>query len=202
MTRGRTLFAALVALVAGYLFSVQPGTAASSRTASDETANCYKMMVLRVVDGDTIYGYIDTSDPLIAIRARLRLRGIDTPERGKRALCDGERVQGEAAKEYVQSLLSDAIAARTRSLVRACDLKRGKYALRRIGHLQVRRNNGWVDISEQLLRAGLARPSKGRRDKWCAADGTLLPPARRPRASTNQQSTSPPRAQAQRVAKR
>ena len=130
---------------------------------------CHKMLILRVIDGDTVYGYIDTSDPIVAIRAKLRLAGIDAPERGYRAQCPEEAAKADAARGYLNNVLSQAVAARTRSFARACNLKRGKYALRRLGQLEVRLENGWVDINALLLRKGYALPSKKRRKRgaWC-----------------------------------
>jgi len=174
MTFARNSLAAGVFVI---LFSVtgafSPAQSSSSRI-SGSSDHCYKMMVLRVIDGDTVYGYIDTSDPIVAIRAKLRLIGINAPERGRRAFCDAERSRGERARVYVEKLLAQAIDKRTRSLVRACDIKRGKYATRRLGRLEVRLDNGWEDVGDLLLGRGLAVPSKtGKRTRaWCrSADG-------------------------------
>ncbi|MBI1384801.1 MAG: hypothetical protein GC150_07825 [Rhizobiales bacterium] len=160
-------------IVAGFLscvpLAIAPAIASPARTA-DDGENCHSMLVIRVIDGDTVHGYIDTSDPLVAIRANLRLERVDAPERGRRASCEQERERGEAARAYVARLLDGAIEKRSRKLVRACDLRRDKYALRRVGRLEVRLENGWVDVGALLLKRGLVRESEagGRRSTWCA----------------------------------
>lgn len=142
----------------------------SSAEAAGPTAQtCQQMLVLRVIDGDTVYGYIDTSDPIVAIRAKLRLEGIDAPERGYRARCPAEAAKADQAKAFLQQILTRAIKSRGRSLARACHLRQGKYALRRLGRLEIRIARKWIDVSALLLKNGFAIPSKGRRDRaaWC-----------------------------------
>jgi len=159
-----------VAEISGRTFADLGAVRAGTVNAAGQV--CHKMLVLRVVDGDTVYGYIDTSDPLIALRARLRLAGINAPEKGRRARCPAEKSRAAKAEQYVQQLLAPAIEKRTRQLVRACNIKRGKYALRRIASLEVRQRNGWLNVGEQLVKRGLAgRSKRGRRLDWCAIAG-------------------------------
>ena len=142
---------------------------AHARPGTGLLDNCYNMHILKVVDGDTVYGYIDTSDPMIAVRAKLRILGIDAPERKGRAKCVAEAQKGEAARNYLSSILDNAISKRSRMLARVCQLKRGKYASRRLGRLEVHLRNGWVDMGELLLSKGHAIPYQGgRRGRtWC-----------------------------------
>ncbi len=147
---------------------VSPGPVQSaSRTAPVDV--CYNMLVVRVIDGDTVYGYIDTSDPVVAVRVNLRLIGIDAPERKSRAKCVAEARKGEAARTYLNSILNRAISNRSRQLARVCHMKRAKYATRRLGRLEVRLRNGWVDMNKLLLNKGYAfRYSGGSRgNAWC-----------------------------------
>ena len=78
-----------------------PAAASSARTA-DGGHNCYKMLVLRVVDGDTVYGYIDTSDPIVAVRVKLRLKGIDAPEHPRPGKMPGRTPQGRGSTALCQ----------------------------------------------------------------------------------------------------
>jgi endonuclease YncB( thermonuclease family) len=130
---------------------------------------CQSMLLLGIVDGDTVYGYIDTSDPLVAIRAKLRLSGIDTPERRGHARCEEERVKAEEVKAYVERILQPALERPTRKAVRACEVREDKYATRRSGRLEVHADHGWLDLGELLLKKGLAFPYDGgkRGDRWC-----------------------------------
>ncbi len=148
-------------------------TTTPARAASDSV--CYKMLVLRVIDGDTVYGYIDTSDPIIALRASLRLADVNAPEKGGRAKCSAERALGQQAKSYAERILGPALEKRSRQLVRVCGLKRGKYALRRVGRLEVNISGNWRDLGDLMLRRGLVRRSKnGRRTtNWCSGPDAI-----------------------------
>ena len=62
--------------------------------------------VVSVVDGDTIYVTVDAWPPLFGTVAKIRLRGIDTPEmRGK---CEAEKVMARDARQYVEKVLKSA----------------------------------------------------------------------------------------------
>ena len=162
----RKYLIALLSLTLAPLIFSSPGHAAPQTGDADI---CYKMLVLRVVDGDTVYGYIDTSDPVVAVRVNLRLIGIDAPERKSRARCEAEARKGEEARDYVSSILSRALSTRSRAFARVCHIERAKYASRRLGRLEVRLRNGWVDMGTLLMRKGYAFPySGGRRGRaWC-----------------------------------
>jgi micrococcal nuclease len=83
---------------------------------------CYRVTLLRVVDGDTIDVDIDLGFKMTMARQRLRLlgrtgeggiRGVNTPEmRGE------ERERGRAAKERVEQLLHTATDLRIESFNR------------------------------------------------------------------------------------
>ena len=164
-TRSVAVLAMSVALSAAMLVASPVAKAGNSK--ADES--CFDMLLVSVVDGDTVFGYIHTSDPLVAIRAKLRLTGIDTPERGYRAHCAAEKAHAEEAHAYLKDLLEPALGKPTSQMVRACAVTRDKYAMRRLGRLEVRLRNGWLDTGEQMLRKGYAFPYKGgaRGSRWC-----------------------------------
>jgi len=170
-TYSTKLFVALIGAVFGVALSASFAHAAPYKSGKrmSEMGMCYNMLILKVVDGDTVYGYIDTSDPMIAVRAKLRLSGIDAPERKGRAKCVAEAQKGDAARDYLTEMLSTAIGKRSRLLARACHVRRGKYASRRLGRLEVRLRNGWVNMNDLLLAKGHAIPYQGgRRGRtWC-----------------------------------
>jgi endonuclease YncB( thermonuclease family) len=137
--------------------------------AAESAGECRVMLLLSVIDGDTVRGYIDTSDPEVAVHASLRLLGIDTPEIGGHARCDEEKLKGTQAREFLKSVLEPALAKPTRKLVRACNVDSDKYAKRRLGRLEVKLGGRWTDISDLMLEKGLAFPYKGGRrgTAWC-----------------------------------
>ncbi len=125
------------------------------------------MLMLRVLDGDSVQGYIHTNDRESVIYTTLRLEGIDTPEIGK-AQCLGEKVKGLEAKLYLKRLLDPLIRRRTANIACACDYRGGKFAKRRVGSLKIKRNERWRDVSQFLTNRCLAVPyDKGTRPNWC-----------------------------------
>jgi endonuclease YncB( thermonuclease family) len=86
-------------------------------------------------------------------RATFRIANIDTPEiKGK---CDAERALALKAKIFTQVFL-----------------KRGNVVIRQTGTVRYGRILAVVsvaadDLGKALIAAGLARPWKGRREKWC-----------------------------------
>lgn len=112
--------------------------------------------VERVIDGDTlaVRARIWFNQDL---RVRVRIAGIDTPER--RGKCAAERALAARAKALVQAYLGAGD-------VELFNIRPDKYGGRVLA--DVRMAGG--DLSERLLKAGLARPyDGGRRAGWCPA---------------------------------
>lgn len=110
---------------------------AEEATMEPQEATCQPVLLLAVVDGDTVHGYIDTSDPSVAVRVKIRLDGIDTPETGGHARCAEERQRAAEAKAFLQQLLAPGLAKPTRKFARACAIRDDKYASRRLSHLEI-----------------------------------------------------------------
>ena len=132
--------------------------------------NCYPMLVTRVIDGDTVQGYIHTSDDVAVIYAKLRLDGIDTPE-SKGPQCPEEHLLALLAKNQLEKQLAPIIRSRSINRSCACDTKGGKFAKRRVGRLRIKKaveKNGWTLAS---LSSSAAMPfpydGKGKRANWC-----------------------------------
>jgi micrococcal nuclease len=112
---------------------------------------------LRTVDGDTF--------EVRGTGERIRLANVDTPEAGNRAACAAERSAASAA------------TSRARQLVDAAT----RIDIRRTGRVdQYDRTIGFIlldgqDLGERLIADGFARTWRGRREEWCAADGSLQP---------------------------
>lgn len=112
---------------------------------------------VRVIDGDTFEDR--------ATGERIRQANIDTPETGGRENCAAERQAGERATAEARRLVSNADRVSVRRTGRE-----DQYG-RTIGFVEV----DGQDIGRLLMDAGLARSWRGRREPWCAADGSLLP---------------------------
>jgi endonuclease YncB( thermonuclease family) len=108
-----------------------------------------------VVDGDTI----DDLDRNV----RYRLANIDAPETGDSARCFREQERGEAAKWAAIRLLRDAKSVSVRRTWRWDRFGRRIAFIRADGQ----------DLGAFLVRRGLARTWRGKREKWCGRHGGL-----------------------------
>ncbi len=117
--------------------------------------NKYPVKLLSVYDGDTLTILVDLW-PGQWIKAKLRLNGIDTPEKRTRSVC--EKAMALAVRELLVSFLDGKELYIT-------DVFNGKYAGRVIGDLYA----DGINVSEYLLKSGYAIPySGGKRTKvWC-----------------------------------
>ncbi len=115
----------------------------------------YTARVLRVVDGDTFDARVQLW-PKLEITTRVRLRGVDAPE--LEARCDDERVQAEAARDVLRTMLDQGD-------VRIARIAPDKYGGRVIADVFTRAT---PDVSAAMLESGTARRyGGGRRNSWC-----------------------------------
>ena len=112
--------------------------------------------LVRVYDGDTFYVDIDELHPIIGQKVPIRLRGVDTPEVGRRGKCDEEKILGNQARVFVEDRLTGA-------KIILLNIDRGKY-FRIIADVTY----DGVDLATELLKAGLGRKyDGGKRSGWC-----------------------------------
>ena len=123
------------------------------------TAADYTWPVVRVVDGDTVAVDASADLPPELADLRVRLRGVDTPEKGGRAKCDSERDAGQAATAFTEQ----AVAGASTIVVR--NLEWGKWGGRVVADLVLDGHS----LSESLIAAGHGRAyDGGKRGSWCA----------------------------------
>ena len=87
------------------------------------------------------------------LRATFRLENIDTPE--IKGACDAEKKLALRAKDFTKAWLA-----------------KGKVTIQqtgidKYGRVLARVDRNGEDLGEALIKAGLARPWKGRRERWC-----------------------------------
>jgi endonuclease YncB( thermonuclease family) len=111
-----------------------------------------------VVDGDTIDGD----------GVRYRLANIDAPETGDNAKCFLERERGEEAQRAAIKLV------RTAQVVAVRRTWRTDRFGRRIAFVLI----DGADLGGLLIAQGLARPWRGKRERWCGRNGGLAKIAR------------------------
>jgi len=114
----------------------------------------YKLNLLRVVDGDTIDGYIDLGFN-IKVKKRIRLLGINAPEiRLQSKIKDvSERRARKALGLEVKSELTALLKGSDISIKTKLD-KTGKYG-RVLGVIFIYKDDSKININELLLSRGL-----------------------------------------------
>ena len=124
------------------------------------TFNAYagNNIVTRVVDGDTVEFEAKWLPPELGDTLKLRIWGIDTPEKGWRGKCDFEKELGQQATDYVTDLVVNAKKINI-------ELKEwDKFGGRVLGDLFI----DGVSIRDLLINKGLAREYYGDKKKsWC-----------------------------------
>jgi endonuclease YncB( thermonuclease family) len=111
--------------------------------------------VLRTVDGDTFDARVALW-PGRELNTRVRLRGIDAPER--HASCEAERVKAEAAARALRAMLGEGEVA-------IFNIGPDKYGGRVVADASTRRT---PSVSQALIAAGHVRVYLGgRRQSWC-----------------------------------
>ncbi len=125
-------------------------------------ANPYNLSITRVIDGDTVeFNAPFMPDPLPK-KLSIRVLGVDTPEKGHRALCPQEAAAAEKASQFTKDTLNKAYKSNQPVLI---ELKEhDKYGGRVLGDVII---NG-QRLSAMLIANGHARPYFGeKKSSWC-----------------------------------
>jgi micrococcal nuclease len=121
-------------------------------------ANPYDFKILRVADGDTVVFEAPFMPAPLKPQLSLRILGVDTPEKGKRAECPSEAAAAEKASAFTKNLVANAKKIQV-------ELKsHDKFGGRVLGDLIV----DGEKLSELLIKNGHARPYFGeKKQSWC-----------------------------------
>jgi endonuclease YncB( thermonuclease family) len=121
-------------------------------------ANPYDFKILRVLDGDTVEFEATFLPPPLKPALRLRVLGVDTPEKGHRAQCPQENELALKATELTKQLV---LKAKTRQII----IKEwDKFGGRVLGDLIL----DGVSLKDSLIKAGLGREYYGEaKQSWC-----------------------------------
>lgn len=130
-----------------------------AREAGSKDFGKYDFKVLRVVDGDTIDIDAQFLPPELGKHLKLRIYGIDTPEKGHQAKCNAERRKSEEATKFVEDKISNA------KVIKVELRKWDKFGGRVLGDLIIDNQR----LSQLLIDAGHAVSyDGGRKNKnWC-----------------------------------
>lgn len=129
----------------------------SAMAAKKKPYGPYRAMVVRVLDGDTVEVDVWLWPGLVQ-RIKLRLAGVNTPEKRGRGVSLCEKVAAKRATHFTRRFVKNM------GQVIVSEVRLGKFAGRVLGKVSV---NG-RDLGEALVAAGLARLySGGKRTAWC-----------------------------------
>lgn len=118
----------------------------------------YHWPIIRVVDGDTVKVDASADIPPELASIAVRLRGVDTPEKGRRAKCEAERRAGSDATKFTKDAINNSRAIIIRNPTW------GKYGGRVLADIILDKRS----LSALLIRAGHGRPyDGGKRGSWC-----------------------------------
>jgi len=118
----------------------------------------YEYTITRVVDGDTVEFEAKFLPAPLKPTLRLRVYGVDTPEKAPRALCESEAKMGAQATELTKKLVSSS--TKKEIIIREWD----KFGGRVLGDLVL----DGVSLRDSLIKAGLAREYYGdKKESWC-----------------------------------
>ncbi len=121
-------------------------------------ANPYDYRVIRVLDGDTVEFDAPFLPKELKQVLKLRIEGVDTPEKGRLAKCDRERMLAERATQFTQRVIAGA--TKHQIIITGWD----KYGGRVIGDLLL---NG-ISLKYLLLEGKYAMLyDGGKKASWC-----------------------------------
>ena len=129
-------------------------------TTSLAIANPYDFRVIRVLDGDTVEFDAPFLPKELKHVLKLRIEGVDTPEKGRFSKCEYERQRAEAATRFTKQQV--AKATHHQIVILGWD----KYGGRVIGDLLL----DGKSLKEMLLITKYAMPYDGKRKTgWCGS---------------------------------
>ena len=121
----------------------------------------YDFKVLRVIDGDTVEIEADFLPHPLKPTLKLRILGVDTPEKKSRAKCVSESRLAEQASMFTQKTISEGLIKKIQ--IKSWD----KYGGRVLGDVIV----DGESLKDLLLSKGLAKPYEGgKKIGWCGEE--------------------------------
>jgi endonuclease YncB( thermonuclease family) len=141
------------------LLLVVPLLAFAQKTPQGVT---YDAQILRVTDGDTVVIAAPFLPKPLKPELAIRVFGVDTPEKGHRAMCPSEAQRGEAASAFTKNAINSAAASGGKFQVTMYGWD--KFGGRVLGDLLI---NG-QSLRAGLIANGFAREYYGEaKQSWC-----------------------------------
>ena len=122
----------------------------------------YDAQILRVTDGDTVVIAAPFLPKPLKPELAIRVFGVDTPEKGHRAMCPSEAQRGEAASAFTKNAINSAAASGGKFQVTMYGWD--KFGGRVLGDLLINRQS----LRAALIANGFAREYYGEaKQSWC-----------------------------------
>lgn len=122
------------------------------------SANPYNWKVLRAVDGDTVEVEAKWLPPELGTKIKIRVLGVDTPEKAPRAKCEQEAAKALLASAFTKNFVKSGKVVEVN--IKDWD----KYGGRILGDIVV----DGKSLKDQLILRGHARAyNGGTKSSWC-----------------------------------
>jgi endonuclease YncB( thermonuclease family) len=119
--------------------------------------NLYTWKIVRTIDGDTVEMQVDFLPEELGNKLRIRVWGVDTPEKGFRAQSVHEAEMGERASAFTKQLIGNA------KDIKVTIVMWDKFGGRVLGDLII----DGKSLRQQLLDNGFAREYYGtKKESW------------------------------------
>jgi endonuclease YncB( thermonuclease family) len=133
-------------------------TSVASFAQKEKPMVIYDFTLTRVIDGDTVAFQATFLPPPLKQELSIRVFGVDTPEKGHRAMCPQEAQRGEAATAFTKAQIN---AAQKRQVAL---LDWDKYGGRVLGDVLL----DGKSLRAMLIQNGFAREYYGEaKQSWC-----------------------------------
>ena len=133
-------------------------TSVASFAQKEKPMAIYDFPLTRVIDGDTVAFQATFLPPPLKQELSIRVFGVDTPEKGHRAMCPQEAQRGEAATAFTKAQIN---AAQKRQVAL---LDWDKYGGRVLGDVLL----DGKSLRAMLIQNGFAREYYGEaKQSWC-----------------------------------
>ena len=133
-------------------------TSVASFAQKEKPMVIYDFPLTRVIDGDTVAFQATFLPPPLKQELSIRVFGVDTPEKGHRAMCPQEAHRGEAATAFTKAQIN---AAQKRQVAL---MDWDKYGGRVLGDVLL----DGKSLRAMLIQNGFAREYYGEaKQSWC-----------------------------------
>jgi endonuclease YncB( thermonuclease family) len=133
-------------------------TSVASFAQKEKQMVIYDFPITRVIDGDTVAFQATFLPPPLKQELSIRVFGVDTPEKGHRAMCPSEAQRGEAASAFTKAQIN---AAQKRQVAL---MNWDKYGGRVLGDVLL----DGKSLRAMLIQNGFAREYYGEaKQSWC-----------------------------------